>query len=138
MTNGSFYIMCNNNSKKNIVKIGFQSTQQVNKIITRYATACGSDITVFMFRSNNYKQMELDFKHIFDLHRVEREFYDGAYLSAYNKWCIDYTKAIPEIGDGRLNDLKRTLVKKEPHKLFERKRATRPTLNRLARLMKSL
>lgn len=137
MTNGSFYIMCNNNSKKNIVKIGFQSTQQVNKIITRYATACGSDITVFMFKSKNYKQMELDFKNIFDLYRVEREFYDGAYLSSYNKWCIDYTKAIPEIGDGKLNLKKQTFVKKtqEP---FTRKKPSRPTLIRLGRLMKSL
>ena len=138
MVNGSFYIMCNNNSKKNIVKIGFQSTQQVNKIITRYATACGSDITVFMFRSNAYKQMELDFKHIFDVHRVEREFYDGAYLSTYNKWCIDYTKDTPEIGDGKLNDLQRRVVVKSFPQRFERKKASRSTLKRLSILMKAI
>ena len=135
MTIGSFYIMCNNNSKKNIVKIGFQSTQQVKQIISRYATACGSDITVFMFKSNNYKQMELDFKHIFDVYHVEREFYDAAYLSTYNKWCIDYTKTTQEIGDGKLNVKK---IVKKTQKPFARKKPSRPTLIRLGRLMKSL
>lgn len=130
--------MYNNNSVRNMVKIGYQSTQKINQIITRYATACGNDIMVCMFKIDNYKKMEIDFKRKFQEFNVEREFYNAELFPKYFKWCITYTQSVPEIGDGKLVQaaLKKSFNNKSCT-AATRKPASASTIRRLIQFVKN-
>ena len=97
----SFYMMNNNSSTRNILKIGYMSTTNIKHIISRYATGCGNNITVFQFLDHDPKRMETLFKSRFEQQNVELEFFDSAFFFKYLEWCMDYTKSSPITGYGK-------------------------------------
>ena len=137
MPQGSFYMMYNNNSIKNVVKVGYQSTHKINQIISRYATACGNDITVYMFKIPNFRKMESDFKNKFKEFNTEREFYDAQVFARYCKWCIVYTNNLPEIGDGKLLQGARTRQHTNIKETHRRKPASILKLNKMLQFLNS-
>ena len=98
----SFYLMNNHSSLRNILKIGYMSTTNIKHIISRYATGCGNNITVFQFLDHDPKHMETLFKKQFEPQNVELEFFDSAHFFQYLEWCMDYTKSAPITGYGKL------------------------------------
>ena len=70
----SFYLMNNHSSLRNILKIGYMSTTNIKHIISRYATGCGNNITVFQFLDHDPKHMETLFKKQFEPQNVELSF----------------------------------------------------------------
>lgn len=97
----SFYMMNNHSSTRNILKIGYMSTTNIKQIISRYATGCGNNITVFQFLDHDPKRMETLFKSRFEQQNVELEFFDSAFFFQYLEWCMDYTKSSPITGYGK-------------------------------------
>ena len=107
----SFYIMYNHSSNRDILKIGFMSTTNIKHIISRYATSCGKNITVFQFLDPDPRLMEKKFKETFSSQHAELEFYDSTSLFPYIRWCTDYTSSSPVIGDGKLKCVGEPLTK---------------------------
>ena len=104
----SFYFMKNYSCSRNLLKIGYMSTTSIKNIISRYATGCGNNITVFQFPDSDPRQMEQQFKTRFRSHHVELEFFDSNHFFDYLAWCTAYTKASPIVGDGNLKCVSNT------------------------------
>jgi hypothetical protein len=109
-----------------MLKVGYMSTANIQKIVSRYKTYYGSEVSVFVFVSSDPRLMEAKFKSVFKEQHMELEFYDSTHLIHYIRWATTYANADPICADGRIkrkrnleNDLPEPLSKPLPEALPE-------------------
>jgi hypothetical protein len=84
------------------LKVGYMSTTNIERIISRYKTYCGSNISVYMFIASDPRLAEAQFKSHFKEQHVELEFYDSTHFLEYVRWATEYTNSVPIVGDGKV------------------------------------